>query len=261
MLITAAIYAGSTGHLNIVLVALFAAVAAVVGDNVGYFLGARSGRHLITLHVRVLRLDDEKLAVGRYFFRRHGVKVVFFGRFVSVLRTCAAVLAGTNRMPWNRFCGPTPPAASSGPPGTASWRTSSGTRWPASAAYSQHRHGRRGTGWCGYLNRGSASRRRPTGTASGRRRRVRGAPARGGSPDDDRGASRVMCRPGDAALVGRRRLPVSASPSLVVSPDRVGLPSTHDDLVALTAPPRDPGRAADRSPGTGCACERRWAWP
>jgi len=137
MLITAAIYAGSTGHLNIVLVALFAAVAAVVGDNVGYFLGARSGRHLITLHVRVLRLDDEKLAVGRYFFRRHGVKVVFFGRFVSVLRTCAAVLAGTNRMPWNRFCGPTPPAASSGPPGTASWRTSSGTRWPASAAYSR----------------------------------------------------------------------------------------------------------------------------
>jgi len=39
MLITAAIYAGSTGHLNIVLVALFAAVAAIVGDNVGYFLG------------------------------------------------------------------------------------------------------------------------------------------------------------------------------------------------------------------------------
>ena len=41
--------------------------------------------------------------MGRYLFVRHGAKVVFFGRFVSVLRTYAAFLAGTNRMPWGRF--------------------------------------------------------------------------------------------------------------------------------------------------------------
>ncbi len=41
--------------------------------------------------------------MGRYIFMRQGAKVVFFGRFVSVLRTYAAFLAGTNRMHWTRF--------------------------------------------------------------------------------------------------------------------------------------------------------------
>ncbi|HEX7928645.1 MAG TPA: VTT domain-containing protein, partial [bacterium] len=44
-----------------------------------------------------------KLKLGQYLFLRHGGKVVFFGRFVAVLRTWAAFLAGVNRMPWGRF--------------------------------------------------------------------------------------------------------------------------------------------------------------
>ena len=50
-----------------------------------------------------VRLDEGKVKVGRYIFDRHGGKVVFLGRFVSVLRTYAAFLAGTNRMQWRRF--------------------------------------------------------------------------------------------------------------------------------------------------------------
>lgn len=102
-LITAALYAGSTHHLNIGLVALFAAAAAIIGDNVGYLLGLRGGQRLIRRYGRVLHLGEEKLVVGRYLFQRHGGKVVFLGRFVSVLRTYAAFLAGMNRMPWGRF--------------------------------------------------------------------------------------------------------------------------------------------------------------
>ena len=41
--------------------------------------------------------------MGIYLFRKHGGKVVFFGRFVAVLRAWAAFLAGVNRMPWGRF--------------------------------------------------------------------------------------------------------------------------------------------------------------
>jgi membrane protein DedA with SNARE-associated domain len=102
-LITAALYAGSTHHLDIALVAVFAAAAAIVGDNVGYALGLKGGQRLITRYGRVLHLGEDKLVVGRYLFRRHGGKVVFFGRFVSVLRTYAAFLAGMNRMPWWKF--------------------------------------------------------------------------------------------------------------------------------------------------------------
>jgi membrane protein DedA with SNARE-associated domain len=50
-----------------------------------------------------VRLDERKLKLGQYLFLRHGGKVVFFGRFVAVLRTWAAFLAGVNRMPWGRF--------------------------------------------------------------------------------------------------------------------------------------------------------------
>ena len=47
--------------------------------------------------------DEGRLKIGIWLFRRHGGKVVFWGRFVSILRTWAAFLAGTNRMPWPRF--------------------------------------------------------------------------------------------------------------------------------------------------------------
>ncbi len=52
---------------------------------------------------RLVRLDAAKLKIGRYLFARHGGKVVFFGRFVTVLRTYAAFFAGLSRMRWPRF--------------------------------------------------------------------------------------------------------------------------------------------------------------
>ena len=43
------------------------------------------------------------MKIGRYLFDQYGGRVVFFGRFVSILRTYAAFLAGTNRMRWRHF--------------------------------------------------------------------------------------------------------------------------------------------------------------
>jgi len=50
-----------------------------------------------------IRLEERRLKLGQYLFLKHGGKVVFFGRFVAVLRAWAAFLAGTNRMRWPRF--------------------------------------------------------------------------------------------------------------------------------------------------------------
>jgi membrane protein DedA with SNARE-associated domain len=102
-LIAAAVYAGSTHHLNIGVIFLVAATAAIVGDNAGYWLGRAGGQRLVDRYGRFVRLDATKLKIGRYLFARHGGKVVFFGRFVSVLRTYAAFLAGLNMMRWSRF--------------------------------------------------------------------------------------------------------------------------------------------------------------
>jgi membrane protein DedA with SNARE-associated domain len=103
MLITAAIYAGRTHRLSIALVILAAAAGAIVGDNIGYAVGRTGGYPLLRHYGRYIRLDHRRLKLGRYLFRRHGSKVVFFGRFVAILRTFAAFLSGANLMPWRRF--------------------------------------------------------------------------------------------------------------------------------------------------------------
>jgi len=102
-LIAAAIYAGSTHHLNIGVVFLAAAAAAILGDNAGYWLGRSAGRRLVRRYGHLVRLDATKMKVGRYLFARYGGTVVFAGRFVTALRTYAAFFAGLNEMRWPRF--------------------------------------------------------------------------------------------------------------------------------------------------------------
>jgi membrane protein DedA with SNARE-associated domain len=97
-LIAAAVLA-SQHHLSLPLVILVGAVAAIVGDNLGYFLGRSGGRRLLQGSARRLRL----LAQGEAFFERHGPKAVFLGRWVPWLRITAAWLAGASRMRWPRF--------------------------------------------------------------------------------------------------------------------------------------------------------------
>jgi membrane protein DedA with SNARE-associated domain len=103
MLITAALYAGATHQLEIELVWLAAAAAAIIGDNIGYAVGDFGGFPLLRRYGSRIRLDERKLKVGKLVFDRHGGKVVFFGRFVSILRTYSAFLAGVNHMRYRRF--------------------------------------------------------------------------------------------------------------------------------------------------------------
>lgn len=103
MLILAAVYAGSTHRLSILLVIVAAAGGAIIGDNLGFLVGHAGGFRLLRRYGHYIRLDERKLKLGQYLFMRHGGKVVFFGRFVAVLRAWAAFLAGTNRMRWASF--------------------------------------------------------------------------------------------------------------------------------------------------------------
>jgi membrane protein DedA with SNARE-associated domain len=84
-------------------VIVVAAAAAIVGDNVGYWLGRSGGRALIDRWGVARRYADRALPPSERFFRRHGAKTVFFGRFIALLRVTAAWLAGISHMPWWRF--------------------------------------------------------------------------------------------------------------------------------------------------------------
>jgi membrane protein DedA with SNARE-associated domain len=103
MLLVAAIYAGTSHRLSIALVIVAAASGAILGDNAGFWIGREGGYRLLRRYGRYIRLDERRLKLGLYLFRKHGGKVVFFGRFVAVLRAWAAFLAGTNCMRWPPF--------------------------------------------------------------------------------------------------------------------------------------------------------------
>jgi membrane protein DedA with SNARE-associated domain len=93
----------SRHHLNIAGVIVAAAVGAVVGDNLGYWIGREFGYRLLLRYGSYLGLTTRRIKLGQFLFMRHGGKVVFFGRFVAVLRVLAAFLAGVNRMDWRTF--------------------------------------------------------------------------------------------------------------------------------------------------------------
>ena len=101
-LLVAAASAG-TGQLSIVGVIGTAAVAAIAGDSVGYWVGRRGGRPFLQRYGRYLRLNDKTVTRIEAFFAKHGPKTVFFGRFVSVLRTYSALFAGISHMPYPIF--------------------------------------------------------------------------------------------------------------------------------------------------------------
>ncbi len=107
VLVGAAVLAGSGKGLDIRLVIATAALAAILGDNLGYWVGWRFGEPLLERFGPKVGLDARKRMLGQYLFRRYGGMIVFFGRFAALLRTYSALLAGANRLdfwtflPWN----------------------------------------------------------------------------------------------------------------------------------------------------------------
>jgi membrane protein DedA with SNARE-associated domain len=103
MLLLASFYAGVDQQLQIPVVIACAALGAIVGDNIGYFIGRTGGRAFAQRFGRYIFLKPEHLDRAEKFFARHGNKTVFFGRFISILRAWAAFLAGVNHMNWRSF--------------------------------------------------------------------------------------------------------------------------------------------------------------
>ncbi len=104
VLITAAILAAPPrSHYSIVAVIAVAAAGAIIGDNIGYWLGRRGGRALLGRWGPVKRYSDKALPPAERFFDKHGAKAVFLGRFIAFLRVTSAWLAGISRMTWWRF--------------------------------------------------------------------------------------------------------------------------------------------------------------
>jgi membrane protein DedA with SNARE-associated domain len=102
-LVAAALYAGKTQALNIWVLIAFASAGAILGDNVGYWIGREIGFRMLLRYGSYIGLTESRIKLGQYLFQRHGGKIVFFGRFIALLRSLAALMAGLNQMSWPRF--------------------------------------------------------------------------------------------------------------------------------------------------------------
>ena len=103
VLVAAAVLAGTRHVLNIWFVIAAAAAGAILGATIGFWLGREFGYRLLVRYGRYVSVTVPRIKLGQYLFLRYGGWVVFFGRFVAILRALAAFLAGTNCMDWPRF--------------------------------------------------------------------------------------------------------------------------------------------------------------
>ena len=103
---TAVIFAGlaaSQHKLSIVAVIVVAAAGAIIGDNIGFMIGRRGGRALLERPGRFAEERRRVLEIGDPFFKRHGPKAVFLGRWITGLRVWTSWLAGASEMRWRTF--------------------------------------------------------------------------------------------------------------------------------------------------------------
>jgi len=103
---TALIAAGALarrGDLSLPGVIAVAAVAAILGDSVGYAVGRHGGRRLLVARGPLQRHRRMLCERGEPFFERHGPKAVFLARWVAWVRLATPLLAGASAMPYRRF--------------------------------------------------------------------------------------------------------------------------------------------------------------
>lgn len=91
------------GELSLGRVIATAIAAAILGDNLGFFIGRHGGRGIAERHGWRIGLTPDRLHEFDRFFQRHGPKTVFAARFITGLRVVGALLAGGSGMKWPQF--------------------------------------------------------------------------------------------------------------------------------------------------------------
>jgi membrane protein DedA with SNARE-associated domain len=103
ILVSAAIFAGTTQDISIALVILTAVLGAIFGSIVGFWIGDRFGYPLLLRYGSYIGLTETRIKIAQYPFRRQGMLVVLIARFVAVLRSVVGFIAGANRMRFAKF--------------------------------------------------------------------------------------------------------------------------------------------------------------
>ena len=101
-LVTAAAYA-SLGHISIYIVIILAAICAIVGGILGYWIGIKGGLPFVAHYGGYIGVRKAHIDRAHAFFEKNGAKTILFGRFIALLRTWAAIIAGAACMSFTTF--------------------------------------------------------------------------------------------------------------------------------------------------------------
>ncbi len=101
LLFAAGALAASTGQLNVLILWVLLATAAILGDAVNYSIGRRLGTRVFSDDARILKTDYLKRT--EKFYEKHGNKTIILARFVPIVRTFAPFVAGVGKMKYRNF--------------------------------------------------------------------------------------------------------------------------------------------------------------
>jgi len=101
LMFTVGVVAGA-GQLDIVQICALLVAASILGDQVGYFLGYRTGPAIFSRPDSRL-FKQEYVTRTQQFYERHGGKTLIYAKFVPFIRTFAPFMAGVGRMSYLRF--------------------------------------------------------------------------------------------------------------------------------------------------------------
>jgi membrane-associated protein len=95
-------FASGAAGVNVYLLGAMLMCAAIIGDNVGYFLGRKSGPHIFS-RPKSRFFRPEHLHRTRVFYQRYGARAIVYARFIPIIRTCTPFISGVAEMPYPRF--------------------------------------------------------------------------------------------------------------------------------------------------------------
>jgi membrane-associated protein len=95
-------FASGAVGLNLYLLAAMLMCAAIIGDNVGYFLGFHSGPRIFR-RPKSRFFHPDHLQRTKAFYEKYGARAIVYARFVPVIRTCTPFVSGVAQMPYPRF--------------------------------------------------------------------------------------------------------------------------------------------------------------
>jgi membrane-associated protein len=95
-------FASGAAGVNLYLLAGLLMCAAIIGDNVGYFLGKQSGPRIFS-RPQSRFFHPDHLKRTKKFYEKYGARAIVYARFIPIIRTCTPFISGVAEMPYSRF--------------------------------------------------------------------------------------------------------------------------------------------------------------